>query len=310
MNENKNLPKDVFTHLLSMIALYMSAGSLIALFFQYINLSFPDPLQPLYYSGVASSMRFGMATLIIVFPIYLAIVHALDREYREFPEKKSLKIRKWLVYFTLFVAAIILITDLVTLVYNFLGGDLTARFVLKVLAFFVVIAPIFAYYLMDIRDRLTSSLKKWFFWTTATVVLVSVIAGFFTAGSPLKARAYRFDEQRIGDLQNLQSEIINTYWLQKQSFPPSLDALKNDITGFIPPLDPETNTPYEYHVTGNLSFDLCATFSLASDAALSIPQPVYYPASQPQNWDHESGRACFSRTIDPQLYRTQAKVTP
>lgn len=308
MNENKNLPKDVFTHLLSIIALYISCIGLITLFFQYINLFFPDALNPIYsYTGIADSIRWAMAALFIVFPVYLFVMKMLDAEYQSSPEKRELKIRKWLVYFTLFAAAVIIIGDLITLVYNFLGGDLTMRFVLKILAILAVIGEIFAYYLMDLRQKLSAEKKRMFLLGTVAVVLVSVIFGFFTAGSPLKARLYRFDEQRVNDLQNLQYQIVE-YWIQKQVLPESLGALKNDITGFMAPTDPETNLPYAYKANDKLSFDLCATFNLSSFAALNVPKsaPIQYYEPYQQNWNHESGEKCFTRTIDPQLYRDRA----
>ncbi len=308
MNKN-NTPKDVFTHLLSIIALYISSGGLIALLFQYINLFFPDALSPIYYSGVADSIRWAMASLFILFPVYLFVLRMLNNEYAASPEKRELKIRKWLVYFTLWAAALIIIGDLTTLVYNFLGGDLTTRFALKVFVILAVIGEIFAYYLLDLRQKLAAQSKQLFLWGTVAVVAVSVIFGFFTAGSPLKARLYRFDEQRVNDLQNLQSEVIN-YWTQKQVLPPTLDALKNDITGFVAPLDPETNLSYAYTVNSKLSFDLCATFNLATFDALNLPsqtKPAQYADPYMQNWNHEQGEKCFTRTIDPQLYSSNLK---
>ena len=38
--------------------------------------------------------------------------------------------RKWLVYFTLFISAITIIVDLMIFVYNFLDGELTVKFFL------------------------------------------------------------------------------------------------------------------------------------------------------------------------------------
>lgn len=302
---NNNTPKDVFMHLLSMIALYISAGSLIALLFQYINIYFPDALQPIYYSGVAGTIRWAMASLMIIFPVYLATTWMLNKEYSDSPEKRELKIRKWLVYFTLFVAAIIVATDLVTLVYNFLGGDLTMRFLLKVLTVGAVIGTVFLYYGMDLKEKLTKSRVTMFFWGSILFVVLSVLGGFFTAGSPLKARLYRFDEQRISDLQNLQYQIVE-YWIQKQALPADLNMLKNDLTGYQTPKDPETLLPYEYSTEGKLTFSLCGNFNLSSYSGLNIPKdsiavPYYEPYLQ--NWDHEAGKQCFSRTIDPELYR-------
>ena len=182
MENQKSTPKDVFLHLLSIGALYVSAGSFVALLFQYINVLFPDPLNPPYYYSVAGSVRWAMASLIIIFPVYLLVTGGLQKDYSANPEKFEIKIRKWLVHFTLFVAAIVIISDLVTLVYNFLGGELTARFVLKVLAVLTAAAAVFAYYLRDLRKELSK--KELFWWGTASgaVILAVIIAGFFTAG--------------------------------------------------------------------------------------------------------------------------------
>lgn len=290
MENQKSSPKDVFLHLLAIISLYISAGSLIALLFQYINVLFPDVLAPYTYYGVAGPIRWSMASLIIVFPFFIFVSRLLHKDLRQNPEKRELKIRKWLVHFTLFVAALILITDLVTLVYNFLGGDLTVRFLLKVAVFFVVIGSLFLYYFSDLRRQLKDKeLKIWGF-SAMLVILASIIAGFFTAGSPLTARLYKFDEQRVNDLQMAQNEVVN-YWINKEILPKSLTDLKNDITGFVPPADPETGQVYDYMTTGKLSFELCADFNLARA----------YPYQQ--NWDHGQGKTCFSRTIDPPFYK-------
>lgn len=309
MNNQKSFPKDVFLHLLAAITLYISAGSLIALVFQYINILFPDPLNPYHYASVTGSVRWSMAALIIVFPVYLLTSWLLNRDCQTNPEKRELKIRKWLVYFTLFLATVIIITDLVTLVYNFLGGDLTARFLLKVLTVLLVAGTVFGYYLRDLRRPLSKKELEVLGFMVSAVVLASVLGGFFTAGSPLKARLYRFDERRVNDLQILQREIIN-YWLQKDKLPAKLEDLKNNITGFEPPVDPATNSAYEYKVSGKLNFELCADFNLASPD-FGVPQPAkprgYYGDLYDQNWSHETGKTCFERIIDPELYRPKTK---
>ena len=188
METKKSSPKDVFLHLLSIISLYISAGSLIALWFQYINVLLPDKLDFTSYYSVAGSVRWSMSALIIVFPVYLSVNWMLNRDYSVMPEKRELKIRKWLVHFTLFLASLIIIADLVTLVYNFLGGDLTGRFLWKVAAILLVIGTIFGYYLWDLKKHWAGKQLRVLTLAVLAVVLASIAGGFFTAGSPLKAR--------------------------------------------------------------------------------------------------------------------------
>src|SRR3989344_2356957 len=120
-NRAVSSPKDVFMQLLVMIALYISAVSFGMLLFNYIDLWFPDPLVD-FYARTSGSIRWALASLTIVFPVYLWLAWTLAREMSRDPAKRELKIRKWLVYFTLFAAAVIIIGDLVYLIYKFLHG--------------------------------------------------------------------------------------------------------------------------------------------------------------------------------------------
>lgn len=146
-------PKDVFLHLLAIVALYVSGGTFLALIFQYINILIPDPLFSNQFGLDAAyrTIRWSIATLIVVFPVYILTARFLNKAYLSDSVSRNLRIRKWLLYFTLFVAAIILIGDLVTLIFNLLGGELTLRFVLKVLTVAFVAGAIFGYYLWELR---------------------------------------------------------------------------------------------------------------------------------------------------------------
>jgi len=157
MIKNKTGPKDVFLHLLAIIMLYVSAISFLTLVYQIINISFPDPLEAGRFisSGINGAIRWSISSLVIVFPVYLLSSWYLNKSYEQAPVKRELRIRKWLIYFTLFVAALIIIGDLVTLINTFLGGGLTLRFILKVLAVLFVAGSVFWYYLWDLRKHKT-----------------------------------------------------------------------------------------------------------------------------------------------------------
>ncbi len=302
MDNTKTSPKDFFLHLLAIIALYMSAASLMTLLFQYINVLFPDPLAYSNYSGITGAIRYAMATLIIIFPVYIFVSKMLNSEYATAPEKREYKLRKWLVYFTLFVAGITIITDLVVLIYNFLGGDLTSRFALKILVVLLVAGVVFWYYQKDLKNPLSEKQIKNLAYGVSLFILASIVAGFFTAGSPMKARLYNFDARKVNDLQSIQYEIMNT-WQRKQVLPNSLGDLNNTISGFRVPIDFQTAKGYGYAVKNTTVFELCADFNLPTNfGAVGRSVSAYPVSAYNENWNHEAGRQCFERTIDPALY--------
>jgi membrane protein YqaA with SNARE-associated domain len=75
----------------------------------------------------------------------------LKRAEQRDPEQRQSKIRKWLAYLTLIVAAAIIIGDLIAVIAGLLGGELAIRFSLKALTVLVITGSIFGYYLQDLR---------------------------------------------------------------------------------------------------------------------------------------------------------------
>ncbi len=306
----KSTPKDVFLHLFNIVTFYLSVIGFITLFVQYINAMFPDPLN-YYFTAIANGVRWSTSVLFVAVPAYLFTTWLLNKDLKAEPEKRDLKLRKWLIYFTLFISAITIIIDLMVFVYNFLDGELSARFLFKVLVVLLVAGAVFGYYFWELKrgDKKTK-IPKILAIIVSIVVLSSIIAGFFIVGTPADQRNRRFDEQRVQELQTLQSEIIN-YWTKKEMLPENLGVLQDDISGFVVPKDPGTKMSYEYKIIDPLKFELCATFAKPSEFKGVLTSGEKYTSSYDsfqQNWDHEVGRTCFSRTIDPQLYKLKAGV--
>lgn len=312
----QNLPRDVFLHLLTIITLITSAVSFGIILFECININFPDIVSDPYFShsGYLSSMRSALAALVIIFPVFLWASWFLAKDVSKYPEKKDLKIRKWLLYFTLFAAALVIIGDLVTLMRNFLEGELSQRFIFKVVAILFIAGSVFIHYLSELRDNKYQFIK-FFDWTVVAIIITVVGLGFFVAGTPQSQRLVRLDERRVSDLQNIQWQIVN-YWQRKEVLPEALNDLVDLIGGFIVPVDPETGEQYEYSVGGDLSFNLCAIFSTSSsevvgktrlEPARSMPvvpgiKGKPYSGDSYNIWSHDLGRVCFERIIDPDLY--------
>jgi hypothetical protein len=145
--------REAFQYLLMFATLYTSAYYLGSLIFDFVNAAFPDPAQNLaeYRESLRDGMRWAVSLLIVAFPVFLYTSWLTGRAIRRDPVKRASKVRRWLTYLTLFIAATVLICDVATLIYNLLGGELTVRFVLKVVTVAVIAGTAFVYYLRDLR---------------------------------------------------------------------------------------------------------------------------------------------------------------
>lgn len=306
--KTKLTPKDFVLYALMMFTLVANISAFLVLLFQYINYLYPDPLQ--YVDPYSGAMRFSIATLLVMFPIFLALTRITNQDIRKHPEKKELPFRKWLIYIALLVGGLTLVFDLIALINSFLGGDLTMQFALKVLAIFVVVGGAFTYYLLLLRGYWDTreQLSIYYGGAVTLFVLVTIIAGFFIMGSPADQRERRIDQERIGHLGEIQWQVVQ-YWQQTGELPESLAQLENDLI-FRAPRDPETGEAYRYEVRDELVFALCADFSRASDPRMSRSVSRPYPGFADETWEHEAGEHCFERTIDPARYPERRMPLP
>ena len=144
--------RDAFMYLLLFTTLYVSAFSLGSLLFQLVDQAFPDPAAASFAAEAARvAIRWSVASLVVACPVFLGVSRSISRDLATDPSKRASKVRRWLTYLTLFVAAGVLIGDVTTLVYNLLGGELTGRFVLKALTVGSIAGTAFWYYLSDLR---------------------------------------------------------------------------------------------------------------------------------------------------------------
>lgn len=310
----KSTARDVFSYLLMIIMLYVGVVSFITLLFQYINFSFPDALDWWMNMG-DEAMRRSISSLLIVWPVYILMSWLIDKDLRSDTSKREIWVRKWLLYLTLFVAALTVIIDLITLVNTFLSGEITMRFVLKVFVVLAVAVMVFSFYFWELR-RDPAQKQNITFWSalaSSILILGCVIAGFFIVGSPAKQRAVRMDDQRVVDLQSIQSQVLS-FWIQKETLPSSLDELQDPFSGYQAPQDPLTDENYSYTVKGELEFELCANFETEMSPQMMgknvYPQPMNlgYQDSSFDTWSHGMGMTCFTRTIDPELYEDQGGI--
>ncbi len=287
--------KDFFIHLLSSITLYMSAIAFLMIAFQLIGYLFPDTSLSSWQGDYSSSvLRTGISILFIVLPVFIGTRLFLAKMYKADPSHKDFVLRKWLVYFTLFVAAIIIIVSLIWTVNVFLAGDLTARFILKALVTVIVAAKLFSYYFFDIRDELTMVKRNLYLWSTIIVSVVLVVVTFIIVGSPAQARLSRLDADRVSDLSMLTYNVEN-YYLAEGELPADMQI--DPVMG-IPAadlVDPSTKEAYGYEVVGEKAYKLCATFDTDTQDPTKPRDGggSYYDV----DWSHPKGEYCFDKTV-------------
>jgi hypothetical protein len=233
--------------------------------------------------------------------VFLFLSRLIGRALTVDPEKRASRIRKWLTYLTLFVAAVVIIGDLTYLVARLLGGELPPRFLLKALVVFLIAGVAFGYYLSDLRReeserpesrrRGAAPLAR----VAATAILATLGVGLVMAGSPGVERQRRLDRQRVEDLRTL-SAGIQDYYREYRALPDSLTLLAQlPGAGWNRVRDPVTGVPYEYRPIDSLRYELCARFDAAETA--DSPEHVEMPGRPAMFLEHGAGRSCFTLRV-------------
>lgn len=304
MNTPRTTAKDFFLWAGAMVSFYWSVIAFILLIFNYINYALPNPLQYYPADPYQSGISGEMASVIVLFPLYLFLMQLIHKDINRDATKKDIWVRRWAVIFTLFVAGIAMAADLITLLTTFLNGEaLTAAFILKVIVVFLVAAGVFMHFIADLKGYWDAypSRRRTVGIGVGVLALATIIAGFFIVGTPQEARLARFDDAKVADLQNIQSQVVS-YWQAKRALPVSLIDLTNSLQYGQVPTDPQTGAAYGYQTAGPLTFKLCADFNQPSRGTGNAPAIPAAPGFAKDTWQHGAGQTCFSRTIDPSFY--------
>lgn len=329
--ETKTKAIDVFAYLAIFISLIVSVTNLIQILFAAIERRFTDVLEMGRYVDVyGSDMRLAIASLIVVFPIYLALSMYVSRDIKRNPHKRDLFIRRIFIYTTLFVAAVTLIGSLIATIYTYLGGELTTRFALKTLAVFVIALVVGGYYVYALRRDYSkeTQLPNAIAAGAALFVLVSLVWSISIIGTPAEMRLRRFDDTRLSDISRIQQEVFN-HFQTTDRLPVALAELDDAFQGYVVPKDPITSESYEYRVVqqpvvrNNVAlnrkelttpgiFELCSNFEterrysdrgtpIAPDRMYSASN-YYYAGDVSPFWNHGAERTCFRRVITSDMY--------
>ena len=277
-NTQHSNPLEVFLGICSLVLTVVVAFATGGLLFSLINETVADPLAMTTYAAHVDTIRYTVAVLVITFPLLLASRHYLKRIADSRGWMLKSRIYDAAVYLVLFGSGATVVGDLIAVLFNFLRGEATGRFILKALVVLVISALVFQYYLID-RRRRESQWKEspmsvpLIEGTAVVMVLAGILAGFFVAGGPGNARLERYDEARVGDLVQLEN-AINWYADTFEELPVDTTELTDAARAREPYYatirlnDPVTEVPYVYTPTigteDEVAYTLCGTFDLAS----------------------------------------------
>ena len=266
--------REAFLYIVFYALLGVFSVQLGALAFAFVDAQFLDPLDNASRSQAVSALRWSIASLIVGYPVFIALGWRLNAARRNNPERRVSRVRAWLTYITLIFAALILIGDLVAVVYNFLSGELGTRFLAKAGIVGVISAAILINFTRD-AERETGKgdwIGRALAIAASVITLALVLWAFFLVDTPGAARAQSFDAERMNHMQTLARRVDchRTYFGET---PESLSALQVALerrSAQFPvapgcdgdaPSDPETDAPYRYERLSGDGFRICATFA-------------------------------------------------
>lgn len=314
--------REAFLLIVYFSLLGMIAGNVVALAFAFIDRWFADPVgESMTYSGYFATtwMRGAIASLLVGYPIFVFIGWRLGARRRRDPERRRSRVRAWLTYVTLIFAAGALIGDLVAIVYQYLSGELGARFLAKAGVVGVLSAAILWNYSRDAeRTSARFDIPGQILALLSTLVVAALVYWAFTiVQGPAAARERYFDEQRINNLISI-ARIADCHFTYYEELGDDVVAMQTRLTALggrqpigpgcadFPPVDPSTSEPYRYRVLDADSFEICATFDAGwpetgrnpDDARRDLRSPYqYYPDGTDRRYlqlPKAGGETCFA----------------
>jgi hypothetical protein len=290
----------------SFVLLGIVTTALGVLYFGIIDHFFADPLDSYSYNYGSGGIHYAISALIVGYPLYYLTMRLWFRKFRDDEGKTESPLTKILTYLALLIASLTIVGDLIATVYTFLQGEISARFFLKALTVLIIAGMIFGFYFLErkkiqYRQDVPRRTFQLFGIVLSVYVVLGIILGFISAGSPSTVRDARFDDQRESNLAEI-AGCINRYTQEYQTFPETLEDLKlssnYSYCGTL--VDPESLVPYSYRIETPLSesvggkqgaYELCATFTYSS-AVDAETKPVYYIDSAGKWQEHTAGVAC------------------
>jgi len=253
-----------------------------------IDLTFKDVIDTWEYTSTQGSVRFSVALLMVFFPAYLFLTRKTNQIKRH-EDTTYATLTKWLVYLSLVIGGLVFLGNLVAVLYAFLEGEITMRFILKSGSLATIIGFAGYYYIKDTQEYWQKHERQSLYAGVAATVLVLcvLVTGFLSLDTPSEVREQRIDEIQVNDLQSMQF-AVEEYYRINEVVPADMSVLGEYES-------PEGRDAYQYRVVDMMSYELCATFKTDTTGRESNQ---VRPMFDNYSWEHKAGEQCFLRRVE------------
>ncbi len=273
--------REAFFHLLAFVTLGTWIFSIGSIWFDLIEAWVPDPTVDHFDGFVIGRISRQLASIIVAFPVFIWATRSILRDQMENPDKAESAVRRWVSNIGLLLTALVFLGDLITFVTVLLQGEITARFALRCCVVLVLAGAVFLYYSRGLGKSRTLPPVTWhrvFAGCAGLAMLLTLVLGFWSNGSPSSVRVLNEDNRRLKDLHGLTVQLQNKKLNGLQGPPASLADVGVKET------DPFTGRSYEYRRLDGARYQVCAEFGAPSARGASAAA---------QFWAHPAGRKCF-----------------
>jgi hypothetical protein len=122
--------RDALAHAVLFLVLGVTAVNVGVVCFALVDRWFADPLAEAG-PGAGARVRWAVAALAVAWPVWARLSLAIAAKSEADPGRRRSAVGRWLTAAALFVAATIVLGDLIAVIAGFLGGEVRARFLLK-----------------------------------------------------------------------------------------------------------------------------------------------------------------------------------
>ena len=244
--------RDAVFYALLFVVFGMVVGSTLTLLFAQINLWLPEPDEAQSYRRL-SGLRWSMAALIVFVPVFWALDRKDRRAAATDPARQHGTVRRWLSAIAMLLAAITLLGDALYLIYSWLDGQITVRFLVKSATVAAMALVVLAYF-RETRDLPFRMLPIPAAWVLIAASVLALGLSFWQVGGPGQGQMEQRDRWRISDLRVLSGDVTLCTKIDRSNLPESLDPMacaRNpaQLTGYA--------SGITYHRIAANEFELC-----------------------------------------------------